>query len=97
MAFEGSYNIGTTFKAVSALLKEYYLSTDKNRLNQLMYTDSFLQAIQKLPASHVVQGKKIILPVQIGEEPSQSKTFSDAQQSSKERTDATGVFSADID
>ena len=66
-------------------LKNWYIKG--NNLNSLMYADDpFLNRLKRKPATQTVGGDEIVVPVRVGRSPSQSKSFSHAQELAKERT-----------
>ena len=92
----GSGNLGTTLASADAVLKQWYY--DKSNLNALMYgEDEVLQRLQRLPASEVIEGREMVVPVRIGRSPSQSKDFEKAQAQAKARTGARGRWIVPID
>ena len=87
MAFEGSNSNALTTASASKWLKNWYIT--KGNLNRLIYQkDQFLGRLKRLPATVMVGGDKIIVPVRVGRSPSASKTFSVAQTQAKARTGA---------
>ena len=81
----GANNNAVTLSSASSFLKEWYLGG--GGLDRLMYeSDPFLGRLKRRPATAMVGGKQIILPIRGSRTPSTSKTFSDAQSQSKERT-----------
>ena len=92
----GSNNLGTTVASADAVLKQWYY--DKQNLNQLLYAeDEVLKRLQRLPASEVIEGREMVVPVRIGGSPSQSKDFTKAQEQAKARTGARGRWIVPID
>ena len=81
----GANNLGATFSNASNYLKQWYIKG--GGINRLMYQkDAFLSRLKKLPATNVVGGKEIILPVRVGRSPTASKNFAKAQEQAKART-----------
>ena len=86
MAYEGSNSNAVTLASASKWFKNWYIN--KGMLNRLMYKDKFLGRLKRLPATVMVGGNKIIVPVRVGRSPSASHTFSVAQTQAKARTGA---------
>ena len=90
------YNIGTTVRTADVFLKQWYY--DKGQLNSLMYADDeVLMMLSRLPASEVIEGREMVVPIRIGRSPSQSKDFTKAQDQAKKRTGARGRWIIPID
>ena len=95
MAFEGLNNLGVTVGSFQNWLKKWYI--DQNNLNILMYEGTVLGRLKRLPATEIVGGEDIVVPVRIGRNPNASKNFGVAQKQAKARTGARGRWVAPID
>ena len=91
----GAGNLGTTTQSADVYLKQIYI--DNQNLNSLMYDDPVLGMLNRLPASNVVEGKEMVVPIRIGRSPSGSKDFTKAQQQAQARTGARGRWIIPID
>ena len=93
MAYEGSDNNALTISSAESWFKRWYI--DNGNLDGLMYQDKFLGRLKRLPATTNTAGNKIIVPVRVGRNPNQSKTFSSAQNAAKARTGAREEWQLD--
>ena len=81
---------------VNNWLKEWYLKGD--RMNAALYgEDAFLARIKRMPATQVVGGKEIVVPIRSGRNPNQSKKFANAQAGAKARTGTRDSWKLKVD
>ena len=87
---------GLNMAAFNDWLKEHYIN--RRSLDDLLYgKDPFLRDIKKLPATRVVDGKQIIVPLRLSRTPNMSRDFAVAQSKAKSRTGARERFVIDVD
>ncbi len=91
MAFEGSGNNAVTIASANAFFKRFYVNNRK--IDALLYgSDKYLMRLRRTPATQVVEGDTIVVPILVGRNPSASKTFTEAQDQAKNRTGARAVW-----
>ena len=91
-----SGKLGATVSSADVWLKELYL--EGGSLNSLLYDDPVLKQFEELPASGQIDGgRHMVVPTLIDYSPNQSKNFTKAQNSAKERTGARGRWTVPTD
>ena len=96
MAFEGSDNSALTISSANAFYKRFYIQNRK--IDALIYgADKFFSRFKRQPATQIVEGETIVVPVLIGRSPSASEDFTEAQDQAKSRTGPRGVWHLPID
>ena len=95
---KGSGNLGATLESADATLKQWYI--DNGKMDALLYKDKILSRVQRLKGAvmeHSVGGAELVIPIEIGEDPGQSKDFGVAQKIGSEYTYAMGRWIVKVD
>ena len=81
----GANNNAVTLSSADAFFKQWYLGG--GGLNRLMYeSDPFLGRLKRLPATTMVGGDEIVVPIRAGRNPNVTKKFANAQSGAKTTT-----------